>query len=694
MAIPRYLVAVGIMFAVMVLSGCAGVCPPAGMPQPPGCGGTQLPNLTSPENPAVNITMPVIPMIPQQNETQLAESRYITKYLPSQVPIIGRVEFKNIEDLPLSITVMAWGEGIPAKPSLHAWFKDQQRKGAQHYSGVSVWNSDAWKKVSDLPPELNSSYATGFDGEPLYMQEDVYLNFLDPALQDYLKRGMKEHIDAGTDGFVFDEVSGTSDAVMIGSGPFDNYSLAGFRDYLKSEYTASELTQKGVSDINTFNYRDFLVEKGYRSAYSTGDFWSNPAPFRQDYYTYLRDATNSRISDLISYARSYAQTKSKTLVFTANADPLMRTNLFKFYDNLTVYVFEHEWFAGWRKDQGSEFTSGTPDIPAMKYARSLGTWAAAMPQIMEMNHFTDVYTGSRFFTHEMAETYAAMGYYMYFPDVDYVGIKFDSNRSLVYPFYNLVRDNPTAFLNLTTPAEVAVAKPFNVFDPELGAIDGAKGFSIALYQANVPHDVILVDNITSQYKVVVTTGVAYSDAEVEKLLSFARNGGTVIAINSNFATRDENNNPVSRASLSGLKVNGVHTLGKGKFIFFEDDLQYRIWAPRDPAAIKLLLDAVEQSATPNSAPANVTVLPYASTDGSGRFVAHVLNYDFNGKDFSNMTDVQVKVKLPEGYSAAGKSLRIVSPDFAGNQTITFSESGGILTFTLPSLYVWDVAILE
>ncbi len=688
------LMTIGVLFF-----GCVGACPPAGFPQPPGCGGgtnISIPDVTIPDVSIPSVTVPNVTFPSQTNTTKVpANEKYITKYLPSPVPIIGRVEFRDIADLPLSITVMAWGEGIPNKPDpIHGWFRGQQAKGAKHYSGVSVWNNDRWKTISDLPEVLKTAYVTGFDGEPLYIQEDVYLNFLDPVMQEEFKRGIREHVDIGTDGFVFDEVSGTADAVMMGSGPFDNYSLLGFRNYLKSKYTASDLQQKGISDIDTFNYRDFLVNNGYRNQYSTGDYWSNPAPFRQDYYNYLRDETNNKIDELIAYAKSYAQTKGKTLVFSANADPVTRTNLLKFYDTLDLYVFEQEWWPKWRKDQGSEFRSGVPDIPSMKYARSIGTWAAAMPSIGDMNKFPDVYTGSRFFTHAMAETYAAMGYYMYFPNVDYVGIKFVSNRSIMYPYYTFVREHPEAFLNLTTPAEVAVAKPFNVFDEKASAIEGAKGFSLLMYEVNIPHDVILVNNITDRYKVILTSGSAFSDSEVEKLLSFVREGGTVIATDKRFAETDENNNEVSRASLNGLKTTGVHDLGSGKFIFFEDYLQWKVWSPRDPAAIKIILDTVKQYVEPTMVSSDVRVLPYVSTDGSGRLVIHLLNYDFNGVDFSKKTNVQVKVKLPAGYSMAGKKLTISSPDFSGNQTATISESGGWLTFTVPSLYIWDVAVLK
>lgn len=637
-----------------------------------------------------------IPVI--YNETNVTEpkeapeSNEITKYLSSPIEIYGRINFEKIEDLPLSITTMAWGEHIPSNYYKdHGWMQKEQRKGAKHISVVSIWNNDQWEKVEDLPAELKTAYITDFDGNPLYVQGKVFLNILDPALIQRLKDEMKAHIDAGTDGFAFDEHWGTAQALVSGwgPGPFDDYSLTGFRNYLKEKYSADELRNQGISDISTFNYQGYLVSNNYKERY-TNEFWSNPAPFAKDYQLYLFQASNKVIHELIDYATSYAQQKGRTLIFTANANPLYKTDVFDFYDRLDLFVYEHEWFGAWRKEQGGEFPAGAPVTPSVKYAISIGKRAAVMPTLNDVADF-DTSARQKIFNHQMAETYASGGYYMFFPDINYIGINYTTPRSTMYPYYAFVREHPEAFQELSFPAEVAVLRPSTVLQEDTGGADAANGFSMMLMEENIPHDVVSIDKI-DKYKIVLAGGFAWSDADVEKLLSFIKNGGVVIATDSRFASRDTDNKEVSRPALEGLKTDGTHTLGKGKFVFFKDYLWWKIWAQRNLIASEKILGAVKQQGiTPNTAPTKVQLLPYVS---GGKFVLHILNYDFSNGDFKEKKDFQVQARLPAGYSTVGKTLRIISPDFEGNQTATFNQSGDMVTFIVPSLYIWNVAIIE
>ena len=176
------------------------------------------------------------------------------------------------------------------------------------------------------------------------------------------------------------------------------------------------------------------------------------------------------------------------------------------------------------------------------------------------------------------------------------------------------------------------------------------------------------------------------------MLSFVRKGGTVVATDSRFASRDENNREVDRPSLRPLKADGEHALGSGTFVFFNDDLWQKIWAQRDRGASGKILNAVKETASPDTAPQKVQLLPYI--DDKGRLVVHILNYDFTGGDFARKESFEVKVHLPPGFSAAGKTLTLSSPDFTGNQTLPFKQEGNVLAFTVPSLYIWDVAVLK
>ncbi len=197
-----------------------------------------------------------------------------------------------------------------------------------------------------MPEELKTAFITDFEGKPLSIQGKLFLNILGPALPQRLKDEMKAHIDAGTDGSVFDEHWGTAQAVYPGEGdpgPFDEYSLAGFRTYLAEKYSEEELSRLGITDISSFNYHDFLVEGNFTERY-TNAFWSNPAPLAQDYYLFLLSASNNLIEELIEFAGTYARQKGKTLIFSVNADPLYKTNVFRFYDQLDLFIYEHHWF--------------------------------------------------------------------------------------------------------------------------------------------------------------------------------------------------------------------------------------------------------------------------------------------------------------------------------------------------------------
>ena len=682
------LAAAGIFFITSAM-WVTGTCPPQGpWMMPPWCeGGVVIPGLPQPlsEPEALpTATLEEVPTVQASNE--------ITKYLPSEVDIYGRFNYESIVDLPLSITYMAWGKHIPSDDYLNQWWmQKEQEKGAKHISAVSLWNNDEWEEVEDLPDELKTAFITDFDGNPLFVQNKLFLNLLDPALQQRLKDEMIAHIDAGTDGFAFDEHWGTAQALMPGwgPGPFDEYSLAGFRTYLAKKYSEDELLDLGISDISSFNYRDFLVEGNFVERYAN-EFWSNPAPLAKDYRLYLYSASNDLIEELIEFSRTYAEQKGKTLVYSVNSNPLNKTDVFSFYDQLDLFIYEHDWYPSWREGEG-QFPAGTAVTPSVKYATGIGKRAAVMPVLSESEENLETSARQAIFNHEMAETYASGGYYMYFPDINYAGMNFTTPRETIYPYYAFVREHPEAFQTFSWPADVAVLRPTIVLQDDTEGAEMVDGFSMMLLDANIPHDVIEIDQIDN-YDIVLTGGFYWPEQDVERLLAYISNGGIVVASDSRFASKDENNIKVSRPALTSMKSNGTHSLGEGKFIFFTDYLWWKIWAQRDKAATEDILKVVKSVSNPITAPEKVHVLPYYSANG--QLVAHILNVDFLNGDFTTRSDLQITIQLPQGASMVGKKITMISPDFEGSLELQASVEGDFLSFTIPSLYIWNVVILE
>jgi hypothetical protein len=609
----------------------------------------------------------------------------VLRFLPSKVPIYGRDWYTKEVDLPLTGTIYAFGPSLQSGIQTIKWLQD---RGAEKvYAGISIWNEDAWKTTDQLPDELKTAYVKGFNGEPLFIQEVVFLNILDPDYQNWIKARVKEEIDFGINGFSFDEHWGTAQAMDKGAGPCDEFALEGFKQYLGEKYSAPEVFKKGISDLQTFNYCQYILDSGLLAKYQEN--------FRQvnlglDYQDYLFRASNKVIKDIISFASDYAREKGKPIGFGANYEPADRLDEFDFVDLLDTYIFEHEWFPGWRT-QGdyARFPGGVPVSPSMKYAFSLDTNAAAMYGIYDATGLSaqGAQGGSKLILHHFAESYANRGYYMYFDLNDYLGLNFQADRALLYPYFTFLRAQPQAFLDLAQRNNLAVVLPPHASVNNRNSTD-ALAVSLALSEANIQHDVIGLDKI-GEYPMVVTTGYAWSDTEVDQLLQYMDAGGIVVSFDNRFASLDEYFGKTSRSSLQGLKKSGTHKYGQGKFIFFNENLGEKIFQKFSLKDKTKIISAVSGLALQNFAPENVQVLPYVSGE---KLVIHILNYDFQNQDFTHLENQPIKIRIPEGFITQGKTLKLISPDFEGETIVDYTIENGMIVVNIPSLYIWDIAI--
>lgn len=83
-----------------------------------------------------------------------------------------------------------------------------------------------------------------------------------PLYRQYLEQRLKQVIDAGADGLHIDDYRGASGGVTWLSSCFCKYCLKGFREYVRENVEKAELEKLGIKDINTFDYRKFLMERG------------------------------------------------------------------------------------------------------------------------------------------------------------------------------------------------------------------------------------------------------------------------------------------------------------------------------------------------------------------------------------------------------------------------------------------------
>lgn len=611
----------------------------------------------------------------------------IKQFTPSKVNIYGRMYFEDPQYWAMNGNIFAFG---PIVGTHIKWINKLQSHGAKAFSNISTWNSLMAKTVEELPPELKDSVLTGFDGKPLYQQGILFMNILDPAYQNYIKKATEVAIDGGTDGITVDEHQGTIQALWTGEGPCDKYSLNGFRDFLKNKYTEAELKSKGVDQINNFNYCQYIVKNNYKARYKND---RSKIPFVNDYIHFLYSASDKALQGLLNHARNYASRKGRTLVFGANWQPLDRLDEARLYDQLDLFIFEHDWFPPWRNDgENYKFPAGSPVSPDMKYATGRSKTAVTMFIIQDARELAaqGQQAGTLLVNHQLAESYANRGYFMYSDLEDFLGLTFIADKTMSLPYFNFIRKYPEAFTDLNQKNSLAVVFPPRMNTANPNQKEWAFAISAALSEANLQHDFIDLEKI-NDYEIVVVNGNAWSDEEVDRILTFVKNGGTVIAYDSRFASQDENYRNKFRSQLSGLKTTGIHTLGKGEFIFFNEDMGWQLWAYQKPAEKVKLVNAIQQFTKADIAPKKVQVIPYTAGE---RLIVHILNYDFQSRKFLEKKDFQVQIHIPDGFSTDGKTLKIVSPEFDGEKVVEFQRSGNVISFTAPTLRIWDVGILE
>lgn len=88
-------------------------------------------------------------------------------------------------------------------------------------------------------------------------------------------------------------------------------------------------------------------------------------------------------------------------------------------------------------------------------------------------------------------------------------------------------------------------------------------------------------------------------------------------------------------------------------------------------------------------PATLVAEPLKQPD-TGRVLVHLLNYD--DERHPTIENVQVSLKLP-----ADKSVRIVqllSPDAPAANNATVTSSNGAVSFTVPRIRTYTIAVLE
>jgi regulator of replication initiation timing len=296
-----------------------------------------------------------------------------------------------------------------------------------------------------------------------------------------------------------------------------------------------------------------------------------------------------------------------------------------------------------------------------------------------------------------------------------------SERPNAAAYYRFISENRELFKGVKTMADVAllVSVPTMVWNlvPALGLFSGWPnggyqkeifGWARVLESMGIPYDVLLLgmDGILStdshtrlkSYSLIIAPELSHiSDIHLQAVLDFLKAGGKLI-VDSSFGIYDEMHNPRPSAKLSGI-FSHPNVLRTERWLGRDYQLTLDNLTPSQ-RLFSLMKSAVETSLTSRmvitNASQNVYISVLSQRWPAERLIVHLVNYDYRYNSEKDWTipasNIGITLKIPSMFDPANVTL--ISPDIPNPIPLTFQLGDGSLSFTVPSLKVWDIIVIE
>jgi len=260
-------------------------------------------------------------------------------------------------------TFVAWGGAeTPEKVKMH--------RDLGIRSTGSVWCLTAGAKELHDSALLREAVAIDIEGKPIAVpwlfdhvyqgQKTEFGNTNHPAFREHVKSEVRRVMAAGADGLHVDDHLGVASPAHWYGGGFDEYSLAGFRDYLKRKAPGEKLEAAGVSNLETFDYRE-LVRRHAKTREEVNRK-AGEIPLFDLWKSFHLEAAADFIVEL---RRAAAEAAGHSVLLSANA--CLGNDAHHFVVPRLTHVVCEVWF---NADRGTEALDGA--LKAYAAARSLG----------------------------------------------------------------------------------------------------------------------------------------------------------------------------------------------------------------------------------------------------------------------------------------------------------------------------------
>ena len=705
------LVGVGVMFATKL-------CPPQGpWPMPPWCG--------------EGVALPGLPAVPDAAAALLGSEDTFAYYKPGEIAALLQAPVFMISpnlakpETMIPATGAGW-TGITADRWSGPIVRLLHGQGL-HLLGASTTIRHLNILVADPHPELA---ALDLDGNPIpltkpgmpgFLPGEYFYSISNPEWQQRLLEQGRAIIDLGAEGIVMDEPNTYGSLVFEAGGSFDDYSLAGFREYLAGKYDAAELKARfGIEDAASFDLRRHILDNGLRDTWNASE--QNPSPLTYEFFLFQNQGADTFLRRFASEMRDYARTQyNRDFAFSFNASPQFDFSRFLPVDYLDYLTGEVFYFA----------PSYTRAVLVTKLAEAASP--AKILFLSEVSHDSGELPARtiNLFKYMFADIYSSCRAGMILPtegvytmrDGTYVQPFVQTDLAEAQRYIGFMNEHPGLF-DLPEPASVAVVHSAASFisnrlpteEPLWGSYETVAVMEVLLNE-RVPFAMLtsgdgrwadgrLTLEALNPYHVVLLPNVQLiSDDEVAALLEYVRQGGVVLQVN-DFGTFNPQGARTARADLATLSGPGAHTLGQGTWHtlgLWEEMGRYR-WneaerrnvlptefSADDPAAVALraALQAYLEPEISSDALITVSIRRYG--DGQ-RWVLHLANYDYDPTSDQFAPVGPFDVSLDTGGLAIA-SARLYDFESGSETEIPVTLEGTRAAFTIPSLYAYAIVEL-
>ena len=506
------------------------------------------------------------------------------------------------------------------------------RVGCYTYSGAFIWEL-FYKEM----PQSKDWLVLNPDGTPLPYGKTAgyryYWNRNHPDAEAFYRKIVRFAVeDMHTDLVHFDNYA-------VGPG-HDANSVARFRQYLRKTFPASLLKENDIADIATVT-----PPPDHTCTNLLGRAWA--------------DFCCQSISDSFHSMTRYARKLRPVVLMETNPAGIDRTIRWSVDHGRLLRGGE----AFWDEGRHPGFVKGTltTRIRTFKAARGL-------------NNSAFVYTINPL---EAAESMAfnldcfgCICWFEYGQLWEYPGNVRPMSPALL-PFVDFYHKRHDLFRDAKVVADAGVFRsyPSMQFGPRQEAALAGKVEDL-LIANRCPFQLVFDQQIDelSRWPVLVMPGcVALSDAQVKAIRRYVAKGGRLCVVGP-LATHNEWMFPRKKPALDDLPQDRVVRVDeKGDWL----------------DAIRRACGGQLSLSVTNDSPALCAEL----TDQPTRRMVHLVNY----RTDSPMKDIAVRVALPKGRAAS--SVTLASPEHANDITVPFKQDAGVVTFTVPTVGVYEIAVV-